>query len=649
MEGIITDITSRKHAENALQKSEATLKSLLQAAPIGIGLFRNRVIEWCNDSLVEITGYSLGELYGKNALFLYENEEEYLRVGKINGEEIFDVKSASIETRWKRKDDQIRNIFLSSSVIDPQNPSAGLIVTIMDMTDQKRSENRLRESEAKFRKILATLDETVFITHKSRIIQFCSGSVQKNLGYYPTELIGKSPRILYENDEQFDYAGQIHHRISNGEESVLIEINMRKKSKDIVPMEMLGSRYDDENIVVVIRDISSRVNARKERDKLEYQLQQSQKMEAVGHLAGGIAHDFNNLLMAILGYCDLMKTHLSSNPELLNDLNEIKKAGERAVTLTRQLLAFSRKQVLQPEIVNLNDLIMTMYPWLRRMISENIELITLPYPGLGRVKVDPGQIEQIIMNLVVNARDAMSQGGTLSIETSNVELDETYTHNHLDSESGSYVMLAISDTGCGMSKETVQRIFDPFFSTKEKGKGSGMGLPTVYGIVKQSGGFIYVYSEPEKGTTFKIYFKRVDSAPHDQKIHVSTAKADHGQQTILLVEDEKMVRDLIARTLEMNRYKVMQCNNGVEAVSLAEHYSDPIHLLLTDVVMPKMGGREAASKILAIHPESNVLFMSGYTDNAIVHHGMLDEGVHFLQKPFQTDILLQKVCEILDS
>ncbi len=388
---------------------------------------------------------------------------------------------------------------------------------------------------------------------------------------------------------------------------------------------------------------------RREHRQLETQFLQSQKMEAVGQLAGGIAHDFNNLLTIITGYSQLILDRLSSGDGLREKVEEIKKAADRAASLTRQLLAFSRRQVLQPQVVDLSHVVANLDKMLRRLIGEDIDLVALCPPGVGRVKVDPGQIEQVILNLAVNARDAMPQGGKLTIETANVELDESYAGNHVAVKTGPYVMLAVSDTGHGMDRETQARIFEPFFTTKEQGKGTGLGLSTVYGIVKQSGGNVWVYSEPGKGATFKIYLPRVVEAPQP-KFEVKPPEAGlRGTETILLVEDEAAVRLLVRGTLEQNGYDVLDAGSGAEALVMANERKQPIHLLVTDVVMPGMSGREAAQQVTLAHPETRVLYMSGYTDDAVVRHGVLESSAAFVQKPFTPDSLLRKIREVLDA
>jgi PAS domain S-box-containing protein len=415
-------------------------------------------------------------------------------------------------------------------------------------------------------------------------------------------------------------------------------------------MDVTGRKQAEEVLKQGNDELERRVKERTaEHKQLEMQLLQSQKLEAVGQLAGGIAHDFNNLLTAIMGYTQLTLRRLSPNDPLIPNLEEIKKAGDRAASLTRQLLAFSRKQVLQPKVLDLNVVIVDLEKMLRRMIQEDIEMRTMLQPKLGNVKADPGQIEQVIMNLVVNARDAMPLGGKLTIETADIYLDETYAQQHLAVVPGSFVMIALSDTGVGMDLETQQRIFEPFFTTKEVNKGTGLGLSTVYGIVKQSGGNIWVYSEPGKGTTFKVYLPRVDEGAEEYKHPAPLADLPRGTETILLVEDDEVVRRLAQEVLEMSGYDVLEAASGRAAQQICEGNKDAIQLLLTDIVMPEMSGPEVAKQLLAIHPEMHVLYMSGYAENAIVHHGVLDEGTSFLEKPFSPDALSRKVRDILDG
>jgi two-component system cell cycle sensor histidine kinase/response regulator CckA len=395
-------------------------------------------------------------------------------------------------------------------------------------------------------------------------------------------------------------------------------------------------------------DVTERRRAEAALRHAEEQLRQAQKMEAVGRLAGGVAHDFNNLLTAILGSTELLLSGLEPASPLRQDAAEIKKAAERAAGLTRQLLAYSRRQVLQPEVLDLNRVVADMDRMLRRLIGEDVELVTTLAPDLGAVRADRGQLEQVLVNLVLNARDAMPRGGKLTLETTNTELDPGYVEDHTGAKAGPHVLLAVTDTGAGMDPETAAHLFEPFFTTKEVGKGTGLGLATVYGIVKQSDGYIMVYSEPGHGTTFKIYLPRV-AAAEPAPPPALRPTVTRGSETVLVVEDEEAVRSLSRRALEAGGYTVLAAADGADAVRLVERYGGPIHLVLTDVVMPGMSGRELADRLVQRRPGLRVLYMSGYPGDAIVHRGALDPGTAFLQKPFMPDDLTRKVREVLDG
>ena len=394
-------------------------------------------------------------------------------------------------------------------------------------------------------------------------------------------------------------------------------------------------------LLAVARDVT-------DQRRLEDELRQAQKMEAVGNLAGGIAHDFNNLLTAMCGYSEFILGDEEASDSVRRSATQIARAAESATALTRQLLAFSRKQILQPRVLDLNEVVTTVERMLGRVIGEHITLETSLDGGLGHVKADPGQIEQVILNLAVNARDAMPGGGTIVVETANVEIDEAAARQHVGLEEGSYVVLSVSDTGPGIDPEVVERVFDPFFTTKPIGEGTGLGLSTAYGIVTQSGGYIGVYSEPGRGATFKIYLPRVlDEAPAEPV--PLPANVEGGSETILLVEDEEIVRGIATEILQRSGYTVLAAATPEDALAVAERQPGTIDLLLTDVVMPKMGGRDLAVRVCALRPGIKVLYTSGYTDAAIVHHGVLGEGPAFLQKPFTRKVLLRRVREALDG
>ncbi|MGB7575046.1 MAG: ATP-binding protein [Thermodesulfobacteriota bacterium] len=401
--------------------------------------------------------------------------------------------------------------------------------------------------------------------------------------------------------------------------------------------------------LIACEDITELKRAEEEKAVLHEQLRQSQKVEAIGRLAGGIAHDFNNLLTVIKGYSQLSSFELKEGDPLRVNIDEIQNAAERAASLTRQLLAFSRRQVMEMKVLDLNTLLRDLEKMLRRVIGEDIEMVIQLAEDLGRVRADVGQIEQVIMNLAVNAKDAMPSGGKLTIETANVELDESYARSHVDVRHGHYVMFSVSDTGVGMTPEVRERIFEPFFTTKEMGKGTGLGLSTTYGIVKQSEGHIWVYSVQGKGTTFKIYLPRVNEPLEEIRKEVLKEELPRGNETILIVEDEEDVRKLAGKILEKQGYRILETFNGDDALVACKRRKSPIHLMLADIIMPGMSGSELAKLLKPLYPEIKILYMSGYTDNAVVRHGVLEKGVNYIQKPFTMEGLARKVREVLDK
>jgi PAS domain S-box-containing protein len=466
------------------------------------------------------------------------------------------------------------------------------------------------------------------------------------LGYTPEELMARDfPDITHPDDVNIGRA-QVQQLLAGEIQTYTVELRNIRKDRAIIWIRLTVSLVrkptgDPKYFISFLEDITHR-------RQLENQLLQAQKLESVGRLAGGVAHDFNNLLTAILGYAELAEDRCRQDPTVCEYLQTVQHAAQRAAELTRQLLAFARRQHIEPRTINLNELILGLDKMMRRLIGEDIELVCLLEESVDCVRVDPGQFEQILINLVVNARDAMPDGGKITIETSNALLDEEYAQQHDGVTPGDYVVLAVSDNGTGMEEGIRLHIFEPFFTTKEKGRGTGLGLATVYGIVKQAGGHIWLYSEPGQGTTFRIYLPKSDEAP-EARIVLHAPEHRTGSETVLLVEDEPAVRALAVHALRARGYRVIEAMNGEEALRAMRGRETEIALLVTDVVMPQMNGKELADRMQAIHPGLKVLYASGYTENTIVHHGVLEPGVAFLSKPFTPAGLTRRVREVLDG
>ena len=525
----------------------------------------------------------------------------------------------------------------------------GALAFAQSQSDRHAAEAALRVSERRFRALVEESWDAIALFAADGTITYGSPATTRLLGYDLTEFVGRNAMEFIHPDDRAPVLLRLEEVTARPRSSLHIAARVQHKNGTWRYLEgVLTNLLDDPSVAAIVnnyRDVT-------DRRILEEQIMLSQKMEAIGRLAGGVAHDFNNILTAIGGYADLLMADFAPDDKRRGDIEEIHRATQRAASLTQQLLAFSRRQVMQPKVISLNALIPDIEKMLRRLIGEDILFATVLHPRVGNVRADPGQLEQVIVNLAVNARDAMPapNGGRLTIETRNVELDELYAADHPGVTPGRYVMLAVTDTGVGMDEETKSRIFEPFFTTKARGKGSGLGLATVYGIVRQTGGHIWPYSEPGTGTTMRVYLPRVDD-PADPIEHSSEAPPEslRGSETILLVEDEAPVRSVTRQLLERNGYTVLEAADGRTALSLINGEQDRVHvdLLLTDVIMPGMSGRELADQMKARRPQLRVLFMSGYTDDAVVRHGMLEPGLAYLEKPFRPPVLLRKVREVL--
>ena len=652
--GTTHDITEQKKAETLLVKSESLFRGLFNNMTSGSAIYEvindgskgsDYIVINFNKKSLEIEGKTLGQVVGKSLSDLRPNIDGYglipvmRKVWETGAPGYFPIKIYQDEHYSNYYENYIFKI-----------PTGEVVTVYNDVTDQKNAEMAIQKSEQKYRHLVQTASDAIYLISENGRISDVNAAACSMLNRSREEILnldisGIDPNFSIE--AFFDFWEK-----TPLSEPRVFETNHLHKDGSLVPVEVSGQKfYVGENVLFfgIARNISDRRQAEVEKEKLESQLRQAMKMEAVGRLAGGVAHDFNNMLSVIIGHSDLALEDLDPSQPICEILAEIKRAAERSADLTRQLLAFARKQTVSPKVLDLNKTVSGMIKMLQRLIGEDIDLMWHPGVNVWPVRVDPSQIDQTLANLCVNARDAIADVGKITIGTDNTAFDETYCADHPGFIPGEYVLLSIGDDGCGMDAETLDNIFEPFFTTKESGQGTGLGLATVYGVVKQNNGFVSVYSELGQGTTFNLYFPRCRTKAGALPEKSGRRPIERGHETILLVEDEIAILRMTVKMLERLGYQVVSARTPGEAIRLAQAHADKIHLLVTDVVMPEMNGRDLAKKLLSINPALKRLFMSGYTANVIAHHGVLDDGVNFIQKPFSKEQLGEKVREALDK
>jgi two-component system, cell cycle sensor histidine kinase and response regulator CckA len=634
------DDANKMRPKDTAPASEDKYRMLVENSLQGLSIVQEGRFVFCNNALAELLGYSIEELLSlpDSLAVVHPDDRTVVRQRHLDRMEEMPVHPRH-EHRLVRKDGTVRWVEVFASRME-YNGTPAMQVVSMDITAKLKAEAALRESREYLNQIINCIGDPIFVKDREHKFVLVNDALCALAGKPREELLGQAlmPEemllpIWEKEEEVFATCTEC-----------LTEDTIVDGSGKTCIVQTRKSRLVDKNgnrqIVGVLRDIS-------EYKRLEAQFLQSQKMEAIGVLAGGVAHDFNNLLNVINGYSEMVLDDLNEDDPIRKDLEQVRNAGRRASDLTSQLLAFGRKQMLQPKVLDLNRIINTMSSMLSRIIGEDIELLLETQSGLGMIRTDPAKLEQAIINLAVNARDAMPQGGKLIIETANAKFDANFTQGHPSVKAGSYILLAMSDNGIGMDAATKARIFEPFFTSKEKGRGTGLGLSTVYGIVKQSNGHIWVYSEPGEGTTFKIFFPQVEGETNSLSVE-ATKSVLSGSETVLLVEDEDAVRSLACRILRDRGYKVLEASGGEEALKIACDFDGDIHIVLTDAVMPGMNGNKLVPQLEEKHPGIKSLYMSGYTDSAVIQQGLLNSNIAFLQKPFTVEGLARKMREVLN-
>ncbi|MBW2346608.1 MAG: transporter substrate-binding domain-containing protein [Deltaproteobacteria bacterium] len=625
-----------------LRESEEKYRLLVEHAGEAVVVAQEGVFRFANRKAEELLGYSSDELASKLLEETIHPDDRAMVLERHRRRTAGEEMPRRYSFRILRPEGDMRWVELHAASIQWEGKPATLNF-LHDVTERRHAEEALRESESKFRTLFELSPQPIALVewHSGKIVDF-NEKLCDLAQYAAEEIIGRTPTELgvYSEEDAVRFAGLLK---ASGRLNGL-EMEMKARDGSLISTLMFARRLrigGESMVLLVLLDVT-------ERNRLEEELRQAQKMESVGRLAGGVAHDLNNTLTAILGYTELALDEVDPNQPLHAELSEIRKAARRSAEFTAQLLAFARRQTIAPRILDLNEAVESILEMLRRLIGENIHLTWSPGTNLWPVKMDPAQIDQILANLCVNAKDAIADVGRITIETRNVTLDDALARSLPGSVPGDYGMLAVGDDGCGMEKSVLDQIFEPFFTTKEQGKGTGLGLATVYGIVKQNNGFIYAESEPNKGTRFMIYLPRHEGQASRARPEQGAGSRRGGEETVLVVEDEAAILKMVRSILERLGYRVITSGTPREAIEKAEQTKEPIHLLITDVIMPEMNGRDLAQRIRGIKPGIRCLFMSGYTADLIAHHGVLDEGVAFIQKPISLETLASKVREILD-